>query len=72
MSRQVSLFTPEVDWTPPSSLPDLSGYSEVAIDLETYDPLLMSHGPSWAFENQGYITGIAIATKDFSMYFNLI
>tara|TARA_R110000851_G_scaffold43265_2_gene107137 strand:+ start:2009 stop:3898 length:1890 start_codon:yes stop_codon:yes gene_type:complete len=67
--RQVSLFTPEVDWTPPSSLPDLSGYSEVAIDLETYDPLLMSHGPSWAFENQGYITGIAIATKDFSMYF---
>ena len=29
----------------------------------------MSHGPSWAFENQGYITGIAIATKDFSMYF---
>ena len=69
MQRQVSLFTPEVDWSPPSSLPDLSGYSEVAIDLETYDPLLMSHGPSWAFTDAGYITGIAIATKDFSMYF---
>ena len=67
--RQVSLFTPEVDWTPPSSLPELSGYSEVAIDLETYDPLLMSHGPSWAFPDTGYITGIAVATKDFSMYF---
>ena len=67
--RQISLFTPEVDWTPPSSLPDLSKYSEVAIDLETYDPLLMSHGPSWAFPDTGYITGIGVATKDFSMYF---
>ena len=67
--RQIDLFKPEVDWTPPSSLPELSGYNEVAIDLETYDPLLMSHGPSWAFPDAGYITGIAIATKDFSLYF---
>lgn len=67
--RQISLFTPKVDWTPPSSLPELSRYSEVAIDLETYDPLLMSHGPSWAFPDTGYITGIGVATKDFSMYF---
>ena len=69
MARQVSLFTPTADWTPPNSLPDLSKYDEVAIDLETYDPLLMSHGPSWAFADTGYITGIAIATKDFNMYF---
>ena len=69
MSRQISLFTPEVDWSPPNSLPDLSKYKEVAVDLETYDPLLMSHGPSWAFADVGYITGIAIATEDFSMYF---
>ena len=69
MQRQVSLFTPKVDWTPPSSLPELSGYNEVAIDLETYDPLLMSHGPSWAFPDTGYITGIGVATKDFSLYF---
>ena len=68
-TRQISLFTPEVDWTPPSSLPELSGYNEVAIDLETYDPLLMSHGPSWVFPDAGYITGVAIATKDFSLYF---
>ena len=68
-TRQISLFTREVDWTPPSSLPELSGYNEVAIDLETYDPLLMSHGPSWAFPDAGYITGVAIATKDFSLYF---
>ena len=67
MSRQISLFTPEVDWSPPNSLPDLSKYKEVAVDLETYDPLLMSHGPSWAFADVGYITGIAIATEDFSM-----
>jgi DNA polymerase I-like protein with 3'-5' exonuclease and polymerase domains len=29
----------------------------------------MSHGPSWAFPDAGYITGVAIATKDFSLYF---
>jgi DNA polymerase I-like protein with 3'-5' exonuclease and polymerase domains len=69
MSTQPSLFTPEVDWSPPSSFPELSNYSEVAIDLETNDPLLLSHGPSWAFADTGHITGIAIATKDFSMYF---
>jgi DNA polymerase I-like protein with 3'-5' exonuclease and polymerase domains len=66
---QPSLFTPEVDWSPPSSFPELSNYSEVAIDLETHDPLLLSHGPSWAFSNTGHVTGIAIATKDFNMYF---
>ena len=65
---QTSLFVTDTDWVPPSSLPKLSNYSEVAIDLETYDPLLMSHGPSWAFEGQGYVTGIAIATKDFKIY----
>ena len=69
MSTQPSLFTPKVDWSPPSSFPELSNYSEVAIDLETNDPLLLSHGPSWAFADTGHITGIAIATKDFSMYF---
>ena len=62
------MFAPEADWEPPSSLPELSNYKEVAIDLETYDPLLMSHGPSWAFPDTGYVTGIAIATEKFSMY----
>lgn len=65
---QSSMFAPHTDWVPPSSLPDLSKYKEVAIDLETYDPLLMSHGPSWAFANTGYVTGIAIATEDFAIY----
>ena len=66
---QTNLFTPETDWSPPSDLPELANYEEVAIDLETYDPLLLSHGPSWAFSNTGFVTGIAIATKDFSYYF---
>jgi len=65
---QSSLFTPDTDWAPPSSLPSLVSYDEVAIDLETYDPLLMSHGPSWAFKDKGYVTGIAVATKDFAIY----
>ena len=57
------MFVTETDWVPPSSLPNLSNYKEIAIDLETYDPLLMSHGPSWAFPDTGYVTGIAVATK---------
>jgi len=65
---QSSLFSPQVDWTPPSSLPSLVNYKEVAIDLETYDPLLRTHGPSWAFEGQGYVTGVAVATEDFAIY----
>ena len=65
---QTSMFVTETDWVPPSSLPNLSNYKEIAIDLETYDPLLMSHGPSWAFPDTGYVTGIAVATKDFQIY----
>ena len=53
---QSSFFAPDTDWAPPSSLPSLVSYDEVAIDLETYDPLLMSHGPSWAFKDKGYVT----------------
>ena len=41
---QQPLFTPETEWVPPTHLPDLSGYSEIAIDLETRDPNLITLG----------------------------
>ena len=30
--------SPQTEWLPPESFPDLSKYDEVAIDLETKDP----------------------------------
>ncbi len=65
---QKSFFAPESDWTPPDSFPDLTQAKEIAIDLETRDPLLMTHGPSWACK-QGEIIGIGIATEGWKGYF---
>ena len=36
------------EWVMPTSFPDLSGYREIAIDLETHDPNLTTLGPGWA------------------------
>ena len=58
---QKSFFPPESDWTPPDSFPDLTQAKEIAIDLETRDPLLMTHGPSWACK-QGEIIGTVVST----------
>ena len=40
---------------------------EIAIDLETKDPALKSHGPGWATGN-GEIAGIAVAYEGFNAY----
>ena len=66
---QTTLLAPEADWNPPFSLPDLIGQKEIAIDLETCDPWLKTHGPGWAFKERGYIIGIAVATEGWKGYF---
>jgi hypothetical protein len=35
------------EWSPPDVLPDLSSAEIIAIDLETCDPNMKSHGPGW-------------------------
>ena len=65
---QESFFKPDSDWSPPTSFPNLTTAKEVAIDLETYDPLLLTHGPSWAL-GQGRIIGICVATEGYKGYF---
>ena len=65
---QQPLFTPETEWVPPERLPDLSSYSEIAIDLETRDPNLMTMG-SGAVRKDGEIVGIAVAVEGWSGYF---
>ena len=48
------------EWTPPETLPDLSGASEMAVDLETRDPDLKTSGPGWPTGN-GEVVGVGVA-----------
>ena len=55
---QMILFPPDTEWVPPSELPDLSAAKEIAIDLETRDPQLKTHGPGWARPDSGEVVGV--------------
>ena len=65
---QQPLFTPETEWVPPDRLPDLSGHLEIAIDLETRDPNLLTMG-SGSVRRDGEVVGIAVAVEGWSGYF---
>ena len=56
------------DWNIPPEFPDLTNYPQIAIDLETCDPNLMTMGPGWA-RKDGFIVGIAVAAGDNAWYF---
>jgi DNA polymerase I-like protein with 3'-5' exonuclease and polymerase domains len=62
------MFSPQVEWTPPETFPDLSKYDEIAIDLETKDPQLKQMG-SGSVTNRGEIVGIAVAVEGWSGYY---
>lgn len=52
------------DWVKPAEFPRLSGLC--AIDVETRDPLLKTHGPGWCFtslpfDERGYICGVGVS-----------
>ena len=61
-------FEAQKEWTTPSNCPDLSKYSEIAVDLETRDPDLKNKG-SGSIIGNGEVVGIAVAVKDNSWYF---
>jgi len=65
---QQPIFAPESSWSIPAVFPTFDERETIAIDLETYDPHLMTCGPGWA-TNRGHIVGIGIATKDWKGYF---
>ena len=56
------------DWNIPTEYPDLTGYKQIAVDLETCDPNIKKFGPGWA-RNDGFIVGIAVAAGDYYGYF---
>ena len=57
----------EPTWVPPIELPDLSKEKLIAIDVETRDPRLLTHGPGWT-RNDGYLIGIAVACSKWYGY----
>ena len=65
---QQPLFAPESSWSVPEVFPQFSETETVAVDLETYDPHLMTCGPGWA-TSRGYIVAIGVATEKWSGYF---
>ena len=62
------MFSPQVEWLPPEEFKDLSGYEEIAIDLETKDPDLKTMGAG-SVTGRAKIVGIALAVKDWSGYY---
>tara|TARA_Y100000004_G_scaffold52756_1_gene58557 strand:- start:305 stop:2143 length:1839 start_codon:yes stop_codon:yes gene_type:complete len=62
------MFSPQVEWTPPETFPNLLNYDEIAIDLETKDPELKTMG-SGSVTGRGEIVGIAVAVEGWSGYY---
>ena len=65
---QLRMFALETEWVCPDNFPDLKGYKEICIDLETKDPGLMQKGSGWATKH-GHIIGIAVAVEGDQWYF---
>ena len=56
------------EWVAPTTFPDLSTHSKVAIDLETCDPELIKEGPGWPVD-RGQVIGIAVSSNGFTGYY---
>ena len=56
------------EWVMPDTFPDLSGYDEIAIDLETKDPGIKDTGPGY-IRKHGEVVGIAVAVEGWCGYY---
>lgn len=59
---------PDTGWSAPFEFPRLEAAKRLVIDVETYDPRLLTHGPGWA-TGDGHVVGIAVGTEDAQWYF---
>jgi DNA polymerase I-like protein with 3'-5' exonuclease and polymerase domains len=66
--KDVSWGNVDSDWEPPQTLPDLSQFKTISIDLETKDTNLLTLGPGWT-RKDGHIIGIAVGAGDSAWYF---
>jgi len=68
-SLQLSMTFKKSIWSCPSEYKDLSGYPEIAIDLETRDDGINEGlGAGWAM-NKGYVIGFAVAVDGWQAYY---
>ena len=68
MSLQLTMNFKKNMWSAPTEFKDLSGYSEIAIDLETRDEgINKGMGAGWA-TNNGEIIGFAVAVEGWQGY----
>ena len=56
------------EWVMPDHFPDLAGYDEIAIDLETRDPGIKDKGPGY-IRKDGEVVGIAVAVEGWCGYY---
>jgi len=69
MSLQFTFNFKKHIWSCPSEYKDLSGYNEIAIDLETRDDGINNKlGAGWATGN-GYVIGFAVAVEGWQGYY---
>tara|TARA_Y100001972_G_scaffold53006_1_gene64894 strand:- start:934 stop:2835 length:1902 start_codon:yes stop_codon:yes gene_type:complete len=61
-------LNPWTEWMVEEYFPDLSQEKYLAVDLETCDLKLLTHGSGWA-RGDGYVTGFALATEDWQAYY---
>jgi DNA polymerase I-like protein with 3'-5' exonuclease and polymerase domains len=68
-SLQLSMTFKKSIWSCPNEYKDLSGYPEIAIDLETRDDGINEGlGAGWAM-NKGYVIGFAVAVDGWQAYY---
>jgi DNA polymerase I-like protein with 3'-5' exonuclease and polymerase domains len=66
---QLSMTFKKTIWSTPSDYKDLSGYTEIAIDLETRDDAITNKlGAGWA-TGQGEVIGFAVAVEGWQAYY---
>lgn len=54
---------PETGWVRPRQFPNLTNCKSLAIDTETKDPQLKTHGAGWA-RGVGHMVGLSVCTED--------
>lgn len=57
--RPMPEVPPDANWKPPQHFPNLDSAICLAIDTETFDPELTTHGPGWG-RNKGHVVGVSI------------
>ena len=60
----------ELKWNIPSEFPNLTGYKQIAVDLETCDPTPIRLGPG-RVRKEGSFVGIAVAAGAWEGCFNI-